>query len=99
MASKAESTIEEIKEFNHDKLLDWIKNIVRDCSKLTNLRNSKRQTSMGMLEHFHGLQYADEHQSLYKVCKNILNNLDVRTYFSFNHSRVSKCKTILTKEK
>jgi hypothetical protein len=34
-----------------------------------------------MLEHFHGLQYTDEHQSLYKVCHNILNYLDVRIYF------------------
>jgi len=50
-----------------------------------------------MLEHFHGLQYADEHQSLYKVCNNILNYLDMRTYFSFDHFRVLMCKKISTK--
>jgi len=55
--------------------------------------------TVSMLEHFHGLQYAGDHQSLYKVCNNILNYLDVRTYFSFNHSRISMCKKISTKEK
>jgi len=55
--------------------------------------------TVSMLEHFHGLQYAGEHQSLYKVCNNILNYLDVRTYFSFNRSRISMCKKISTKEK
>ena len=62
-------------------------------------RRFGKSLTVSMLEHFHGLQYADEHQSLYKVCNNILNYLDVRTYFSFNHSRVSMCKRVLTKEK
>ena len=61
-------------------------------------RRFGKSLTVSMLEHFHGLQYAGEHQSLYKVCNNILNYLDVRTYFSFNHSRVSMCKKISTQE-
>ena len=44
-------------------------------------RRFGKSLTVSMLEHFHGLQYADEHQSLYKVCSNILHYLDVRTYF------------------
>ena len=62
-------------------------------------RRFGKSLTLGMLEHFHGLQYAHEHQSLYKVCNNILNYLDVRTYFSSDNSRISMCKKILTKEK
>jgi len=62
-------------------------------------RRFGKTLTVSMLEHFHGLQYAGEHQSLYKVCNNILNYLDMSTYFSFNHSRVSMCKKISTKEK
>ena len=61
-------------------------------------RRFGKTLTVSMLEHFHGLQYAGEHQSLYKVCNKILNYLDVRTYFSFNHSRVSMCKKISTQE-
>jgi len=60
-------------------------------------RRFGKTLTVSMLEHFHGLQYAGEHQSLYKVCNDILNCLDVRTYF--NHSRVSMCKKISTKDK
>ena len=60
-------------------------------------RRFGKSLTVSMLEHFHGLQYAGEHQSLYEVCNNILNYLDVRTYFSFNHSRVSMCKKISSK--
>jgi hypothetical protein len=62
-------------------------------------RRFGKSLTVSMLEHFHGLQYAGEHQSLYKVCNNIPNYLDVRTYFSFNHSRISMYKKISTKEK
>ena len=58
-----------------------------------------KSLTLSMLEHFHGLQYAGEHQSLYEVCNNILNYLDVRTYFFFNHSRVSMCKKISLKKR
>jgi hypothetical protein len=47
-------------------------------------RRFGKSLTVSMLEHFHGLQYAGEHQSLYKVYNNILNYLDVRIYFSFN---------------
>jgi Predicted AAA-ATPase len=36
-------------------------------------RGFGKSLTVSMLEHFHGLQYAGEHQSLYKVCDNILN--------------------------
>ena len=62
-------------------------------------RRFGKTLTVSMLRHFHDLQYANEHQSLYKVRNKILNCFDVRTYFSFNHSRVSMCKKILTKEK
>ena len=62
-------------------------------------RRFGKSLTVSMLEHFHGLQYAGEHQSLYKVCNNTLNYLDLRTYMSFNYSRVSMCKKISTKEK
>src|SRR5205814_2946323 len=62
-------------------------------------RRFGKSLTVSMLQHFHGLQYAGEHQSLYEVCNNILNYLDVRTYFSFNHSRISMCKKISTREK
>jgi Predicted AAA-ATPase len=62
-------------------------------------RRFGKSLTVSMLEHFHGLQYADEHQYLYEVRNKIFNYLDVRTYFSFNHSRVSMCKKISTKEK
>jgi hypothetical protein len=36
-------------------------------------RRFGKSLTISMLEHFHGLQYAGEHQSLYKVCDNILS--------------------------
>jgi hypothetical protein len=60
-------------------------------------RRFGKSLTVSMLKHFHGLQYADEHQSLYKVRNKILNYPDVRTYF-FDYSRVSMYKTISTKE-
>ena len=62
-------------------------------------RRFGKTLTVSMLEHFHGLQYAGEHQSVYKVCNNILNYLNVRTYFSFNYSRVLMCKKISMKER
>jgi hypothetical protein len=61
-------------------------------------RRFGKSFTVSMLEHFHGLQYAGEHQSLYKVCNNIPHCLHMRSYFSFNHSRISMCKKISTKE-
>jgi Predicted AAA-ATPase len=62
-------------------------------------RRFGKSLTISMLEHFHGLQYADEHQYLYEVRNKVFNYLDVRTYFSFNYSRVLMCKKISTKEK
>ena len=39
-------------------------------------RRFGKTLTVSMLEHFHGLQYAGEHQSLYKVCNDILNCLE-----------------------
>jgi hypothetical protein len=36
-------------------------------------RRFGKSLTVSMLEHFHGLQYAGEHQSPYKICNNILN--------------------------
>jgi hypothetical protein len=47
-----------------------------------------------MLEHFHGLQDAHEHQTFYQVCDYIVDYLTLRAYFSFNRSRASMCKRI-----
>jgi Predicted AAA-ATPase len=60
-------------------------------------RRFGKSLTISMLEHFHGLQYAGEHQSLYKVCISLIT-LDIRTYFSVNHSRVSMCKRISKKK-
>ena len=50
-----------------------------------------------MLEHFHGLQYANEHESIYKVYNYALDFPDVETYFSFGYYRVLMFKMILQK--
>jgi hypothetical protein len=44
-------------------------------------RRFGKSLTVSMLEHFHGLQYADEHQYLYEVRNKTFNYLDVRTYF------------------
>jgi hypothetical protein len=54
-----------------------------------------KSLTVSMLRHFHGLQYAGEHQSLYKVCNTILD----AKFTSFNLSRISMYKMISTKEK
>jgi hypothetical protein len=38
-------------------------------------RRFGKSLTISMLEHFHGFQYAGEHQLLYQVCDNILNFL------------------------
>jgi Predicted AAA-ATPase len=35
-----------------------------------------------MLEHFHGLQYADQHQTFYQVCDLLLDYLDIENLLS-----------------
>ncbi len=60
-------------------------------------RRFGKSLTVSMLEHFHGLQYASEHQSLYKVCNNVLYYLDMRSYFCYNYARVSMCKKTSTK--
>jgi hypothetical protein len=61
-------------------------------------RRFGKSLTISMLEHFHGLQYANEHQTFYQVSKPpSLITLTLRTYFSFNHSRISMCKRISKK--
>jgi hypothetical protein len=42
-----------------------------------------KSLTISMLEHFHGLQYADEHQTCYKVCHYILDYLNVENLLFF----------------
>ena len=58
------------------------------------LADSANHCQISMLEHFHGLQYADEHQTFYRV-SDLLDYLDIEDLL-FHHSRVSMCKIIST---
>jgi hypothetical protein len=60
-------------------------------------RRFGKSLTISMLEHFHGLQNADEHQTFYQV-RDLLDYLDIENLLLFNHSRVSMCKRI-SKEK
>ena len=60
-------------------------------------RRFGKSLTVSMLEHFHGLQYANVHESFYKVCDHVLDFPDMQTYFSFNHYRVSTFKMISQK--
>jgi len=46
-------------------------------------RRFGKSLTISMLEHFHGLQYADEHQTLYQVCDYILDYLDIENLLFF----------------
>ena len=60
-------------------------------------RRFGKSLTVSMLEHFHDLQYANVHESFYKVCNHVLDFPDRQTYFSFDHYRVSTFKMILQK--
>ena len=62
-------------------------------------RRFGKSLTISMLEHFHGLQYANEHQSFYEVCNHVLDYSEVRTYFYFIYYRVLMYKRILQKGK
>jgi len=61
-------------------------------------RRFGKSLTISMLDHFHGLQYAREHQSFYKVCNDVLDYLAVRANFTFNHCRVLMSRKISQKE-
>jgi len=64
-------------------------------------RRFGKSLTVDMLEHFHGLQYRDEHKSLYKVSNHALISLICYaglTCFDYHHYRVSMYKTILQME-
>ena len=46
-------------------------------------RRFGKSLTISMLEHFHGLQYADEHQTLYQVCDYILDHLGIENLLLF----------------
>jgi hypothetical protein len=51
-----------------------------------------KSLTVSMLEHFHGLQYAGEHGSLYKVCNKVPIYHNLRSYLSSINDRVSMSK-------
>jgi hypothetical protein len=46
-------------------------------------RRFDKSLTISMLQHFHGLQYADEHQTFYQVCDRILDYLDIENLLLF----------------
>jgi hypothetical protein len=46
-------------------------------------RRFGKSLTISMLEHFHGLQYADDHREFYKVCDYILDYLDIENLLLF----------------
>jgi hypothetical protein len=46
-------------------------------------RRFGKSLTISMLEHFHGLQYADEHQTWYQVCDRLLEYLDIENLLLF----------------
>ena len=67
------------------------------CILFCRPRRFGKSLTISMLEHFHGLQYANEHQTFYQVCNILLDYLGIENLL-FNHSRISMCKRI-SKEK
>jgi hypothetical protein len=65
------------------------------CILFCRPRRFGKSLTISMLEHFHGLQYADKHQTWYQVCDRLLEYLDIKSLL-FNHSRVSMYKMIST---
>src|SRR4051794_24307691 len=65
------------------------------CILFCRPRRFGKSSTISMLEHFHGLQYADKHQTWYQVCDRLLEYLDIKSLL-FNHSRVSMYKMIST---
>lgn len=61
-------------------------------------RRFGKSLTVNMLEHFHGLQYRDEHRSSYQVCDYPYLVCARLTFSSFDYYRTSTCKKILQKE-
>jgi hypothetical protein len=53
------------------------------CILFCRPRRFGKSLTISMLEHFHGLQYADQHQTLYQVCDLLLNYLDIENLLLF----------------
>ena len=53
-----------------------------DCILFCRPRRFGKSLTISMLEHFHGLQYANEHQTFYQVC-NLLDYLDIENLLLF----------------
>jgi hypothetical protein len=58
-------------------------------------RRFGKSLTISMLQHFHGLQNADEHQTFYQV-SDPLDYLDIVNLLLFNHFSTSMCKMIST---
>ena len=59
--------------------IDKLDNFILFCRP----RRFGKSLTLSMLEHFHGLQYADEHQTFYQVCDSILDYLDIENLLLF----------------
>jgi hypothetical protein len=52
------------------------------CILFCRPRRFGKSLTISMLEHFHGLQYADQHQTFYQVCDLLLDYLDIENLLS-----------------
>jgi hypothetical protein len=53
------------------------------CILFCRPRRFGKSLTMSMLEHFHGLQYADERQTWYQVYDRLLEYLDIKNLLLF----------------
>src|SRR4051794_35833870 len=64
---------------------------LHNCILFCRPRRFGKSLTISMLEHFHGLQYADQHQTCYKVCQYILDYLDIKNLLLFQSTLGSRC--------
>jgi len=60
------------------------------CILFCRPRRFGKSLTISMLEHFHGLQYADQHQTFYQVCDLLLDYLDIENLLLF-YTLGSRC--------
>ena len=60
------------------------------CILFCRPRRFGKSLTISMLEHFHGLQYADQHQTFYQVC-DLLDYLDIENLLFFSITLGSRC--------
>src|SRR5271170_611174 len=62
--------------FDRTKYISVLEDI-DDCIIFCRPRRFGKSLTISMLEHFHGLQYANEHQTFYQVCNLLLDYLGI----------------------